>query len=763
MEFGKQQGEALMRVQGWLNTPNAPQVFRLFGYAGTGKTTLAMEIARMVRGRVQFAAYTGKASLVLRSKGCLNASTIHSLIYKPEDGPDNKPIFVINPESPLAAAMLVIIDEVSMVAEDLAADLLSFGVRVLVLGDPAQLPPVKGGGYFTNCEPDVMLTDIHRQALDNPIVAMSMRVREGKELELGQFGDSKVILRKDLQPGEVMAADQVLCGLNNTRRGLNQKFRTSFGFEEDYPHHGDRLVCLKNDRKRQLYNGGLWVADNPILDKRIIAMRVRSTDVGGAIGLVEVSVPIEYFHGTEEALPYHLKRALDAFDFGYALTVHKCIHPDTLVETIEGLLPIKLIAPTGVAATPDGPLPYRNKVANPPMQAIKIGCESGYAITVTCDHKAEIRRSGDFEMIEARDLAIGDWMRLRLGATIDIMPLAKLPPLPDGDIRSVAHPVPIECTPWVAEFLGLMVADGTVYKKGFRLLKRHIDVVERFGELCATMFGQRGKAVGWNNATGYEVNSTRLVGWLKLIGGLEPNKKNVPECILRSPPAIQAHFLRGLFEDGTVNSKDDVIDHVEWQTVSAEMCSIVQTMLLRFGVVASMARYRDQWRLSIYSSSIRKFAQTIGFVCATKNSLLQGKISENRRSRIPLTGNEFQLICEKISVDQSTIGSFRTTGYISRAIAEDLLRRSNLPFLHELLNWHYVRVTSLEALMCESMCIEVPIGHRFLQNGFPHGNSQGSQWNHVMLFDESMVFREHRARHLYTGITRAAEKITIVI
>ncbi|MBU1306438.1 MAG: ATP-binding domain-containing protein, partial [Alphaproteobacteria bacterium] len=40
--------------------------------------------------------------------------------------------------------------------------------------------------------------------------------------------------------------------------------------------------------------------------------------------------------------------------------------------------------------------------------------------------------------------------------------------------------------------------------------------------------------------------------------------------------------------------------------------------------------------------------------------------------------------------------------------------------------------------------------------------AQGSQWDNVYLFDESFVFREERARWLYTGITRAAEKITVV-
>ena len=40
--------------------------------------------------------------------------------------------------------------------------------------------------------------------------------------------------------------------------------------------------------------------------------------------------------------------------------------------------------------------------------------------------------------------------------------------------------------------------------------------------------------------------------------------------------------------------------------------------------------------------------------------------------------------------------------------------------------------------------------------------AQGSQWDDVMLFDESFAFREHRARWLYTGLTRAARRLTVV-
>ena len=58
---------------------------------------------------------------------------------------------------------------------------MSFECPLLVLGDPAQLPPIQGGGFFTDGEPDAMLTEVHRQAQDDPIVRMSMDVREGRD------------------------------------------------------------------------------------------------------------------------------------------------------------------------------------------------------------------------------------------------------------------------------------------------------------------------------------------------------------------------------------------------------------------------------------------------------------------------------------------------------------------------------------------------------------------------------------------------------
>ena len=258
MDFSPAQDRALAAVARWLADANQPQVFRLFGYAGTGKTTLARHLAEHVDGDVAFGAYTGKAALVMRSKGCRDARTIHSMIYRPKETDSEAPTFVLNDDSPAAKANLIVIDECSMVDEEMGRDLLSFGKKTLVLGDPAQLPPVQGGGFFTEAEPDAMLTDVHRQAADDPIVRLSMEVREGRTLARGTYGRSRIIGKDDIDAKAVTDADQVLVGRNRTRRAYNRRLRDLLGFSGAYPQAGEKLVCLRNNRAKGLLNGGLF-------------------------------------------------------------------------------------------------------------------------------------------------------------------------------------------------------------------------------------------------------------------------------------------------------------------------------------------------------------------------------------------------------------------------------------------------------------------------------------------------------------------------
>jgi len=335
MDFSPQQDAALKAVAKWLKA-GRPQIFRLFGYAGTGKTTLARYFAEHVDGQVQFAAFTGKAAQVLRSKGATNARTIHSLIYRPrgeeavEDETTGKtsinPTFSLNRQSPIARAKLVIVDECSMVDEQLGRDLMSFGTPILVLGDPGQLPPISGGGFFTDHEPDYLLTEIHRQARDNPIIRLALDVREGREFMRGDYGTAQVIGREDVTQDLVMKADQVLVGRNNTRRRYNRRLRELKGFSAEFPQAGDKLVCLRNDPAKGLLNGSLWkvMTSSRETVKPGINLLVSPEEDDPDRGVSKIKLLKQVFEDENpDDIPWQTRKRYDDFDFGYALTVHK--------------------------------------------------------------------------------------------------------------------------------------------------------------------------------------------------------------------------------------------------------------------------------------------------------------------------------------------------------------------------------------------------------------------------------------------------------
>jgi exodeoxyribonuclease-5 len=215
-----------------------------------------------------------------------------------------------------------------MVDADLGRDLMSFNTPILVLGDPAQLPPVKGGGFFTDHAPDQMLTEIHRQAVDNPIVRLANDVREGRDLEFGHYGTSRVMPRADLDADIIMKADQVLVGKNQTRHLYNKRMRELAGRQSDMPEPGDRLVCLKNNRTNGLFNGGLFEVAKlrkPVpgaIQDNTIRFDILSSDFTGQAAIT-VKVRKEFFAGGHEQIDWKDLRGTDQFNYGYALTVHK--------------------------------------------------------------------------------------------------------------------------------------------------------------------------------------------------------------------------------------------------------------------------------------------------------------------------------------------------------------------------------------------------------------------------------------------------------
>lgn len=368
MKFSPKQEKALKAIAAWLADPNAKQTFYLAGAAGSGKSTITKHAVGDVRGRVVFCAPTGKSALVMRRKGCNGARTIHQCIYRPagdppspeviaklreeikrlyvvnepgaratadklveqlkrseEDSKRKGPRFSLNLESDLKTAAVGVVDECSMVDRFVGQDLESYGTKLLVIGDPNQLPPVYGTGYFTSREPDAYLDEIHRQALDSPILRLADLARHGKPLPLGSTGDG-VDVRRYGDPSlesRAMEAEMIIVGRNRTRHAANAKIRRLLGRGgEPAPVSGDRVLCRRNNHELGLLNGSSWTVDRcvPDLEKMTAKIEVRSTEDDR--DRVECSTWLHHFMAREEELQGHSRRDNDEFSYGWAITAH---------------------------------------------------------------------------------------------------------------------------------------------------------------------------------------------------------------------------------------------------------------------------------------------------------------------------------------------------------------------------------------------------------------------------------------------------------
>lgn len=347
MEWSPQQSAGLDAVGRWHNQCLAElrageklsrPVYYLFGYAGTGKSTLTKHIAAQIDGKTVYAAYTGKAAMVMRKNGCDGAMTLHSAMYEVKADPETGEVsFSFDIDGPFSEAALIAIDECSMVDAAMAKEILSYGRPVLVMGDPAQLPPVvsdrdrqngTAAGYFTSHKPDTMLTEIHRQAEGNPIIRLARDVREGHPMRVGQYGESWVINRREITAEIVMGVDQVLVGKNDTRAAYNTRIRQLLDRKNHMPAVDDRLVCIKNDRSRGIFNGGIFRVARlgPMKKGRAangeVTMFLDNLDLPER-DTIQVWSRHECFNGKLNDLPWQARKGLQEFDYGYALTVHK--------------------------------------------------------------------------------------------------------------------------------------------------------------------------------------------------------------------------------------------------------------------------------------------------------------------------------------------------------------------------------------------------------------------------------------------------------
>lgn len=351
------------------------QVFVLSGYAGTGKSFLIDYVVReclhlKAGEEAVFVSPTGKAAANLVKNGT-PAGTVHGLIYTRDeedfDVDENGEVIplerlrFIKKSSISENIRLIIVDEASMVNEEMLHDLLSFQVKCLFCGDGAQLPPVNGTCPLL-ANPHYTMTEIVRQAADNPIIRVATMAREGKRIPYGNYGDSVCVVgRNALSAAQrkrlFLQADQIICGRNRTRLQLNQEVRGYLGIAGDalLPTENEKVICTLNDWEKPLDEACTFFLVNGIVGRAtnvqeemdcLAKMDFRADFMKAPISVVfdtGIFTDEYYSHGYGSLAitlaggavvsenNYELLRKLRAekeemitrFEFAYAITCHK--------------------------------------------------------------------------------------------------------------------------------------------------------------------------------------------------------------------------------------------------------------------------------------------------------------------------------------------------------------------------------------------------------------------------------------------------------
>ena len=841
--------EHLERTQGWEFTDEQMHgieevlknnVIVIHGLAGSGKTSAVSGVLEVLSHYSSvMCALSGRAASRMSEITGKTGFTIHRLLGYPK-GANEYQGFEFNQDNKLPYN-IYILDEISMVDARLFYYLLRAipdGAKLICLGDSGQLESIGCGNIaydmiHSSEIPTVELTKIHRQAAKSAIITQSIAVRNGKQiidkdwtgvetrgelqdLELHCYSDksntfynimeifSRLMAQKDfdIMDSQIIVpiktkGDSCTYNINNTVQELynpsakNKKEITRFSNEKPFIiREGDKVINTVNNYKlpTPIYNGNIGIVKSIWYNEEIDS-RIMTIDF---IGIGNVDVPEEAWNGIE---------------LGYALTAHKCVTGNTLLYTNKGITPIKDLEKYSEDENiiDEDLMVYNGEIMEHPSNFYKIGlsdCISiktkrGYELTGTLDHGVDILdENGNIIRKNMEEIKIGDNIVIRKGSNIfgEEILLPKEWFEFSVDVRAIEYTLPNCLTEEFAQFLGHMVADGCITHGGFRFGKNQFEVVEEFSKIVYKIFGAKcniTKPVEGINGGMYqaEVFSSYLRSFLLNIDGLQPNNKTIPKCILSAPKKYQCAFLKGLFEDGTVNLKKDKFDHIELIQCSDNAEDIIKTihiMLLNLGIISTYIirsprkkSHHFKHCIYIYKNDAVIFEQLIGFISKEKKDRLEKCRIKYRHScpsyTIPnLKKRLFKVlkryglennykITKDFKYDYQTISQLRLETFLSDIENIILDDDKDIIELYKIKDNYFIdSIVDINEKQENTYCLNMPITHKFVQNGICGWNCQGSQFGNVIFGLDFTAYSLLTRELVYTGITRAQKKCYLV-
>lgn len=295
------------------NARSGTEIQTLGGYAGTGKTVVVRYLKHFLPNYA-VAAYTGKAAAILRKKG-VQATTIHSLIYHPLTDRHGNVHFVLVDKDNINCDGFII-DEASMVSEEIYEDLMSFGLPIIFVGDHGQLEPVNSD-FNLMANPMYKLETIHRNA--GEIAQFANILREGYPARSfkPKTGAVKLLWPNQVNNQLMNSEDQIICAFNKTRVEINNRIRAFRGYQ-NLIERGEKIICLRNNRQLALFNGMQGIVLDYYKERKKNFIDFQFED----FIYNKVSIDINQF-GKETNEFEFSKDSPNPFDYAICITTHK--------------------------------------------------------------------------------------------------------------------------------------------------------------------------------------------------------------------------------------------------------------------------------------------------------------------------------------------------------------------------------------------------------------------------------------------------------
>lgn len=674
--------------------------------------------------------------------------------------------------------------------------------------------------------PVVKLTEIHRQAEKSAVITEAREVRGANHIvdfgrdiietrgELQDFDlhvlKSKDLLMKqilktfqekvkenDIMETQVVVATKVrgdlsafkintkIKSLINPIQDLDMFFESRVDAKHKYKISvGDKIIITENyyqaeifctdteTTKGAIFNGNLGTVVDIWLDCVIL-------DIIG-VGLVKIPKSKYYI-----------------IDLGYAITCHKCIVGDTLILTQNGLKTIKDVVDN------EKDIVFNGIELEQPSDYIEIGKEQtfkvttsrGYSITGTDDHKLDVLDNDGLITVKTiKEITEGDTLLLRMDSNVfgdnKNFP-EKCYNLPTLDSRTkIYKDYPKELNKDLSELLGMIVADGTLTRERLKFSKRHLDVSLRFANIINKYFGYEVEPkLRLSGDYMCEVSSIYIANFFNSIDGLQPHKKNIPTIIMETTKENQCAFLRGLFEDGSVGMKQDKFDNITllMGKDSKELIKKVQQMLLNIGIISTFRKIEQGqkigYALYIYRDYADIFLKDIGFISVFKQERLKKCIinmsGQSSKKTAPFIKNIMREVVYdnlEIEIKDSNLKAIllgkgeKATREITRTMLERFvvdfghLEDERVAYVKRFFKEIYPdKIVSIENKGYQDVyCLTMPKTHKFIQNGFMAGNSQGSGWDNVIVAFDSSAYVLLSCQWLYTAMTRTKEQCWLI-